>query len=120
MNLSLNAAISQGFLELTTIVPIFKKGDQHDRNGYRAISALSNINKLMEKLLYIRLYQFLNQNKCLHNDHFPIRNALDNDRYVCCKFLDFRKIFDTVNHKILLFKLEHYRVRRMPFKFFQT
>ena len=91
----------------------------------------------MEKLLYERLYQFLNQNKCLHNDKFVfrnhystnhtlitrterLRNALDDGKYVCCAFLDLQTTFDIVNHKILLFKLEHYRVRRTPFKFFQN
>ena len=49
-----------------------------------------------------------------------IRNALDDDKYACGVFLDFQKEFDTANHKILLSKLEHYRIRGMPLKLFQN
>ena len=38
-------------------------------------------------------------------------NALDDGDYVFCLFLDFSKVFNNVNHDILLSKLEHYGVR---------
>ena len=40
-----------------------------------------------------------------------IRNNLDNNAYSCGVFVDLEKAFDTVNHKILLKKLEHYGIR---------
>ena len=112
-------------------MPIFKKSDQQDCNNYRLISIFSNISKLIQKLLYNRFYKFLNRSKCLFNNQFgfrnrhstnhalisiteKIRNALDDGKYVCGVFLDFQKAFDTVNHKILLSKLEHYRIRGIP------
>ena len=42
-------------LTLARVMPIFKKGDQQDSNNYRPIFILSNISKLIEKLLYNRL-----------------------------------------------------------------
>ena len=59
-NLSFHTGIFPSSLKLARVMPIFKKGDQQDCNNYRPISVLSNISKLIEKLLYNRLYKFLN------------------------------------------------------------
>ena len=40
-----------------------------------------------------------------------IMNSLDNKKFGCAIFLDVQKAFDTVNHQILLDKLEHYGIR---------
>ena len=73
-NLSFHTGIFSSSLKLARVMPIFKKGGQQDCNNYRPISILSNISKLIEKLLYNRLYKFLNQNKCLFNNQFGFQN----------------------------------------------
>ena len=40
-----------------------------------------------------------------------IRYTLDNKKYGCGVFVDLQKAFDSVNHNILLSKLEHYGIR---------
>ena len=70
INLSFDTGDFPNCLKLAKVIPVYKKGDQQECNNYRPISLLSNISKLIEKLLYNRLYKFLNQNKCLFNYQF--------------------------------------------------
>ena len=87
-------------LKLSKPIPTFKeKGSNLDCNNYRPISLLSNINKLIEKLMYARLDKFLNTHNCIYEFRFgflishstnhvlisltdDIRNALDNKNFV--------------------------------------
>ena len=89
-------------------------------SNYRPISLLSNINKILEKLMYVRLYQFLNGNKCFYDLQFgfrakhsvnhalidiieSVRKALDDGKIACGGvFIDLQKAFYTVDHKIII------------------
>ena len=88
---------------------------------------LSNINKIFEKLVYSRLYSFLEIHECIYVLQFgfrskhstnhaltslteTIREALDNSNYAFGIFVDFQKAFDTVNH-ILLITYSYFKIR---------
>jgi len=58
----------------------------------------------------------LSVNEIINN----IINSFEGKESAFCIFLDFAKAFDTVNHKILLKKLEYYGVRGSPLKWFQS
>ena len=58
---------------LIKVVPIFKKGSKSDMGNYRPISLLSIFSKIFEKLVYNRLYNFLEQNNILYPYQFGFR-----------------------------------------------
>ena len=91
------------------------------------MSLLSNISKIFEKIIHARLSVFLSTNNILYEKQFGFRNqhstnhalieitekikqGCDSGKFVCGVFLDFQKAFDTINHDILLKKLEHYGI----------
>ena len=49
-----------------------------------------------------------------------LANAIDNNEYTMDVFIDLSKAFDTVNHEILLAKLQHYGIRGIPLKWFES
>ena len=63
MYLLFNKGIFPDFLKVANVVPIHKKGEKLDPNNYRPISLLSNISKLYDKAMHVRLTNFLRKNE---------------------------------------------------------
>ena len=49
-----------------------------------------------------------------------IKESIDNRKYGCGLFIDLRKAFNTINHAILITKMEHYGIRGTALEWFKS
>ena len=75
-NLSLTTGIHPDLLKIAKAIPNFKKGSKLETCNYRPISLLSNLNKILEKLMFNRVYKFLEDNRCIYNLQFGFRKNI--------------------------------------------
>ena len=123
--------------KVAMVIPSHKNGATDDVNNYRPISLLSVFSKIMEKLMASRLTNFLELQEIIYPNQFGfragystshslisitenIRKSLDNGKFGCGVFIDLKKAFDTVNHDILLAKLEHYGIHDEALDWFKS
>ena len=122
LNLSFTTGVFPSLRKTAKVVPVFKKDSKLDYSDYHPISRSSDIKKILEKIMYKRLHTFLNKNNSIYNIQFGfrqqsstshalisitenIRKSLDDANIGCGIFVDLQKVFDTVDHQILLAKL---------------
>ena len=73
--------------------------------------------------IYPRQFGFRNNYSTTHASIHStnlISESLDNGKFVCGIFVNLQKAFNTVDHKILLSKLEHYGIQGIANKWFET
>ena len=136
-NLSFSSGSFPSILKTAKVVPVFKKGSKLDCCNYRSISLLLHVEKIIEKFMYKRVYNFLSHNNTIYDLQFGfrqkfstshvlnnltenIRQALDNGYIECGIFVDLQKAFDTVDHQILLSKLDYYGIRGISNNWFKS
>ena len=124
-------------LKYAFVLPLHKGGSKLEVSNYRPVSILPILSKVLEKLMQNRLNKYLEDNKIIYNHQFGFQKnkstslavldvysklieAIENGKYSCSVFLDFAKAFDTINHEILLKKLEYYGIRGLANKWFKS
>lgn len=112
----------------SVVIPIFKTGEREQLCNYRPISLINNFAKIFELSIKDRLLSFVEKHNIFVDGQFGFRKklstkdaalklieqivtSLNNNEKCLAVFLDVAKAFDTVNHNILLDRLENLGIR---------
>ena len=129
VNCSLQAGSCPKNSKLARVIPVYKlKGDKHLYENYRPISLLSSFSKIVERLIYDKIFDFLVRCNIIFKSQFGFRKghntthatldfvkaieeAIAEGDMAIGVFCDLSKAFDTLNHHLLISKLDHYGIR---------
>ena len=136
-NQSLLSGVFPDIMKLAEVVPLFKNKDRMVTSNYRPISLLITLSKILEKIVYKRTYSFLQKHRILYKSQYGFRSAhscenaitelvghvikeQEMGKHTAALFLDLSKAFDTLEHKVLLKKLEIYGIRGSLLDWFES
>jgi hypothetical protein len=124
INLSISKSVFPDVWKKALVIPIFKGGDPSLPGNYRPISLLPALSKILEKILASQIQEHLEQNKLINNRQFGFRAGCSTEqlifqlinkiksmlskkesKYATIAALDIKKAFDSVNHSLLVKKL---------------
>ena len=122
-NLSIVKRIFLDDLKTGKVTQIYKADNSSNVSNYRPISVLPCFSKMLEGIMYNRLQKYLKDQNILYDKQFgfqtghstdhaiaqlvdQIYKAFEKNEYTLGVYIDFSKIFDTVDHSIVLRKLE--------------
>ena len=137
VNQSLTSGIFPDKLKIAKITPIYKKDNKHHITNYRPISILPAISKIFEKIVCNQISSYLIKNNYLTENQYGfcklfstehailelsdrVISELDQGHSPLAIFLDLSKAFDTLNHDILLSKLQYYGIKNSAFNWLKT
>ena len=136
-NLSLFTSHFPSKWKVAKVTPIYKDGDKSDVSNYRPISVLPILSKILERVVHDQLYEYLTRKNILHpcqsgfrSNHSTNTTLIDVTEYILNNmnegkvtgaiFLDLKKAFDTVSHKLLLKKLNSYGITGNSLQWFKS
>jgi hypothetical protein len=128
----LNAYIPTYFKSVL-IYPLHKKDSKHNYKNYRPIATLNSISKIFEKISSKRIINYIESNNILSNNQVGYQKTLNSQTAIIKKrdyisknlsnghstlgiYLDISRVFESVNHDILIIKLEKYNFKDLVLK----
>ena len=136
-NMCIEQSTFPSLLKSAKVIPLPKSKNLNDPGNYRPISILSVLSKPLERHVHCHLLSFLETHSLvvpsqsgfrpMHSCQTALTNmcdnwlsAMNNSALVGAVFLDFKKAFDTVNHSILINKLNVYLGEQLSTSFFKS
>ena len=124
-------------MKLAKVIPLYKTGKQNAFTNYRPVSLLPQFSKILEKLFSEQLDVFIEKQNILCESQYGFRSnrstsmallelieeitsAVDNKKCTIGVFIDLKKAFDTIDHRLLLTKLEHYGIRGVAYDWIKS
>lgn len=137
INSSFVSGIFPEKLKISKIKTVFKKGSTTDPNNYRPLSLLPTLSKIFERVMYIRLVEFLEINGLFDDEQHGFRSsksvitagiefvesildAIDRGEHAVGIFMDLSKAFDSVCHSTLIGTLEHLGIAGVSLRWFES
>jgi len=124
-------------MKAAKVCPVFKSADKSEFSNYRPISIQPTFSKIFEKIIAHRITSFIDKHGIINSSQFGFRKnhstymailklydtvtaAIDKGEFCMGIFIDLSKAFDTLDHAILLKKLELYGIRGLPNDLFKS
>ena len=124
-------------LKIACVPPVYKAGDVGDLTNHRPISDLPCFSKILERIMHNRLFSYVSQEQILYLKQFVLHSghstehailqlanqiyeSFENNLYTLGVFIDLSEVFDTVNHSIILKKLEIYGIHGKNLGWFKS
>ena len=136
-NNSMETGIFPEIMKTAKVVPLHKAKNKDETTNYRHFSLLLTLSKLLEKLMYKRVYEFLTKTNQLYSSQYGFRKnhacnqavgelvanitkGIEQRKLTANVFLDLSKVFDSLEHSVIFKKLYRYGLRGQCLQWFKS